>query len=238
MSLPGARLIVEALPAAGETAHLTPEELLHARARRLRPGDPVVLLDGTGREATGVLTRLDGRGGEARVQRVLPAEERTHGVALLACGLRAERLAWLAQKATELDAESLTLVASSRTQSFRASAGAIERLERVCREAAKQSEASRWPRVAGPLPLEHALALGQASHRLFLDASGEIFPASLPPRPLLLLIGPEGGWTEEERETARAREWSIVALPAGKLRAETAAIAALVLARAALGRKA
>jgi 16S rRNA (uracil1498-N3)-methyltransferase len=225
------------LPAAGETARLTGEEFLHARARRLRPGDPVVLVDGTGREAAAVLTRLDGRGGEVRVQRILPAGDRTVRVALLVCGLRAERLAWLAQKATELEAESLTLVASSRTQSFRASAGTIERLERICREAAKQSEASRWPAIAGPLPLDGALALGPASQRLFLDASGDAFPSVLPPRPLLLLVGPEGGWTGEEREAARAREWTMVALPAGKLRAETAAIAALVLARAALGRK-
>ncbi len=237
MSLPGARLIVGTLPAAGETARLTAEESLHARARRLRPGDPVVLLDGTGREAAAVLTRLAGRSGEALVQRVLSAGERTPRVELLVCGLRAERLAWLAQKATELEAESLTLVASSRTQSFRASAEAIGRLERVCREAAKQSETARWPKIAGPLPLDRALALGPASHRLFLDASGEAFPAALSPRPLFLLVGPEGGWTEAEREAARAREWSTVALPAGKLRAETAALAALVLARAALVRK-
>jgi 16S rRNA (uracil1498-N3)-methyltransferase len=236
VSLSGARLIVGTLPAAGETARLTAEESLHARARRLRRGDAVVLVDGTGREAAAVLTRLEARSGEALVQRVLSAGERASRVALLVCGLRAERLAWLAQKATELEAESLTLVASSRTQSFRASAGAIERLERVCREAAKQSEAARWPKIAGPLPLDRVLALGRASHRLFLDASGEAFPAALPPRPLLLLVGPEGGWNEEEREAARAREWSVVALPAGKLRAETAAIAAVVLARAALAR--
>lgn len=234
MSLPGARLIVGTLPAAGETARLTAEESQHARARRLSRGDPVVLVDGTGREAAAVLTRLEGRGGEALVQRVLPAEDRTTRVALLVCGLRAERLAWLAQKATELEAESLTLVASSRTQSFRASAGTIERLERVCREAAKQSEASRWPRIAGPLPLDRALALERTSHHLFLDASGDPFPVALALRPVLLLVGPEGGWTDEEKEAARARRWSTVALPAGRLRAETAAVAALVLARAAL----
>ena len=53
----------------------------------------------------------------------------------------------------------------------------------------------------------------------------------------MLLVGPEGGWTDAERGAARAAGWSAAALPAGKLRAETAAIAALVLARAALGRK-
>jgi 16S rRNA (uracil1498-N3)-methyltransferase len=50
-------------------------------------------------------------------------------------------------------------------------------------------------------------------------------------------VGPEGGWTEKEREKARGSGWSICSLPAGKLRAETAAIAGLALVRAALACK-
>ncbi|HEY3125286.1 MAG TPA: RsmE family RNA methyltransferase, partial [Thermoanaerobaculia bacterium] len=152
-------------------------------------------------------------------------------------GLRVERLAWLAEKATELFAESVTLVASARTQSFRGSAAVRERLDRVAREAAKQCESARWPRIDGPLPLERALSERPASHRLFLDTEGEVFPSELSARAVTLLVGPEGGWTPAERETASAQGWSLVALPAGNLRAETAAIAALVLARAALARR-
>ncbi|HYV40703.1 MAG TPA: RsmE family RNA methyltransferase, partial [Thermoanaerobaculia bacterium] len=138
--------------------------------------------------------------------------------------------------ATELFAESVTLVASARTQSFRGSAAARERLDRVAREAAKQCESARWPRIEGPLPLERALSERPASHRLFLDTEGEVFPSKLSARAVTLLVGPEGGWTPAERETAGVQGWSLVALPAGNLRAETAAIAALVLARAALAR--
>ena len=56
-------------------------------------------------------------------------------------------------------------------------------------------------------------------------------------RRVTVLVGREGGGTDAERDAARAAGWLGAALPAGKLRAETAAIAALVLARAALGRK-
>jgi 16S rRNA (uracil1498-N3)-methyltransferase len=196
-----------------------------------------VLFDGSGAEALGVLAALDRSGGEVAVESVLPAREAASGVSLLVAGLRIERLSWLAEKATELAAERLTIVATERTQAFRASPGALERLERVAREAAKQCEAARWPKIGGPVPLAAALAESAAFDRLFLDAGGEPFPRSLSARPVVLLVGPEGGWTDAERAAARAAGWSAAALPAGKLRAETAAIAALVLARAALGRK-
>jgi 16S rRNA (uracil1498-N3)-methyltransferase len=238
MRLPRARFVVSPLPSAGETVRLALEEAAHARSRRLRPGDPVVLFDGSGREADAVLTRLDRRGAEWGRGRTDPGRSRSgRPVALFVAGLRAERLAWLVEKATELSAESVTLVASARTQSFRASTAMLERLERVAREAAKQCESPRWPRIAGPLPFDSVLSERQDSRRLFLDPEGEAFPSRMSAQAVTVLVGPEGGWTSPERETALARGWSLVALPAGKLRAETAAIAALVLTRAALVRK-
>jgi 16S rRNA (uracil1498-N3)-methyltransferase len=198
----------------------------------------VLLFDGSGAEALGVLAGLDRNGAEVIVASVLPAPRGAEpGLALFVAGLRAERLSWLAEKATELSVERLTIVQTARTQAFRASPGALGRLERVARAAAKQCEAARWPRIGGPVPFEDAIAEDPASHRLFLDAAGESFPRSLSARPVALLVGPEGGWTDDERGAARAAGWSAATLPAGKLRAETAAIAALVLSRAALGRK-
>jgi 16S rRNA (uracil1498-N3)-methyltransferase len=232
--LPRARLVVVPLPSEGETARLSREEAAHARARRLREGDPVVLIDGSGREALAVLRRLDRGTAEVAVDSVRKAPPSGPPLALSVCGLRIERLAWLAEKATELSADRLTIVSSQRTQSFRASRGVLERLERVAREAAKQCESARWPEIAGPVSLENALAESPSSQRVFLDARGEAFPSQLAARPVALLVGPEGGWTEAERAAARASGWALAALPAAKLRAETAAVAALVLARAAL----
>ncbi len=235
--LPPTRLLVSPLPRAGETSRLSSEEAAHARARRLRPGDPVILLDGSGREALARLTSLSRGMAEVAVERILPARDAPAPVALFVAGLRAERLSWLVEKATELSAESVTLVASERTQSFRGSAAVRERLERVAREAAKQCGSSRWPRIEGPVSLDRALSERPSSQRLFLDPEAEAFPPALAAGGASLLVGPEGGWTAAEREAARAQGWCLAALPAGKLRAETAAVAALVLARAALERK-
>ena len=155
--------------------------------------------------------------------------------------MRAERLSWIAEKATELGAARLTLVASERTQRFRASEALVPRLARVAREAAKQSRRARaGPRSPGPVALARRAARRSAADtRLILDPSGEPFPGALcRASPTALLVGPEGGWTDAELAAALAAGWVAASLAAGKLRAETAAVAALTLARAALARAA
>ena len=236
--MPGARLIVPRLPAAGDRIRLDAEQTRHARARRLAPGDSVVLVDGSGREAHGRLERLDARGAEILVDAV----RKTGGdpalaLRLLVASVRAERLAWIAEKATELGVESVVLVQSDRTQRFRASENARSRLERVAREAAKQAESARWPSIAGPTSFADAIAGEAARHRILLDPDGDAFPEILAPGDAALLVGPEGGWTEAERRAAASAGWRPTSLPSGKVRTETAAVAGLVLARAALARR-
>lgn len=231
------RLIVERLAGAGGLARLTREEAAHARARRLGPGDAVVLFDGSGAEADGRLERFDRAGAAVRVVSLRPAASRPEPpLRLLVAAVRAERLAWIAEKATELGAAAVALIRSDLTQTFRAREAVRPRLERIVREAAKQAQTARWPAIEGPLSLREAVDGETARHRLMLDAEGQAFPRELDGA-TSLLVGPEGGWTDEERLAARAAGWRPASLPAGKLRTETAAVAALVLARAALARR-
>ncbi|HEY1435500.1 MAG TPA: RsmE family RNA methyltransferase [Thermoanaerobaculia bacterium] len=232
------RLVVESLTAPGSACRIAGEEAAHARARRLVPGDPVVLVDGSGREAHGRVTGITRAGVEVAVEAVRDAAREPHGpIHLLVAAVRSERLAWIAEKATELGAARLTLVVSERTQRFRAGEGLVPRLERVVREAAKQAERASWPAIAGPIALDAVLASEAADTRLILDPSGEPFPATLGRGPAALLVGPEGGWTDAELGAALASGWVAASLAAGKLRAETAAVAALTLARTALARR-
>jgi len=231
-----ARLIVAACPEAGSSVVVTGAEAAHARALRLAPGDSVTLFDGTGVEAHGTVRRRAKAGLEVFVEKVARASESEIDVTLLVAGLRPERLSWLAEKSTELSVRRLIVIASERAQSFRVSAGATARLKRVVREAAKQCESARWPEIDGPIPSEEIWNRFDG-HRLFFDFGGEPFPRRLSPQPVALLVGPEGGWTETEQRAARQAGWRATSLPAGKLRAETAALAAIVLARAALERE-
>ena len=228
-----ARLIVGRCAAPGTETELSREEAAHARARRLARGQTVTLIDGTGTEARGILLRLTGGGGRVLVEEILPPRRSPPRITLLVAGLKPERLSWIAEKATELEAAVLTVVSTDRTQRFRASAGFVERLTRVAREAAKQCGRATWPSISGPRELADVLSEEAEGTRLFLDPQARTFP-SLLEAPLAMLIGPEGGWTGPERDAARDAGWTPAALPGGVLRAETAAIAALVLARAAL----
>jgi 16S rRNA (uracil1498-N3)-methyltransferase len=196
-----------------------------------------VLVDGSGREAQGRVARVTRGAIEVAVEKVRSAPGDGRGpIHLFVATVRSERLSWIAEKATELGAEQLTLVTSERTQRFRASEALAARLDRVVREAAKQAERASWPRIAGPLPLSDVLAGDASGTRLILDPSGEPFPAELTAGPVALLVGPEGGWSEAELDAALAAGWVAASLAAGKLRAETAAVAALTLARTAMAR--
>jgi 16S rRNA (uracil1498-N3)-methyltransferase len=236
--VPRPRLIVASLPGPGERIRLAGEEAAHARARRLEEGSAVVLIDGSGREAAARVVRMERSGCELRVESLEDAAlDSAPPVHLLVAAVRAERLGWLGEKAAELGAASLTVVASERTQTFRARDGMLARLRRIVRESAKQAAASRFTAVDGPLPLADALAAADSGTRLLLDPGGAPFPDRLPAAPVSILVGPEGGLTDAERSAAVEAGWRAVALPAGVVRAETAAIAAIVLARAALLRK-
>lgn len=235
--LPGARLIVDALPEAGSACRVGGEEAAHARARRIAAGDAVVLVDGSGREAAGRVRRIERGFLDVDVGEVRAAgAESSAPIHLLVAAVRSERLSWIAEKATELGAARLTLVSSERTQSFRANEALGPRLDRVVREAAKQAELVRWPDIAGPVAFREVLRSEAARTRLILDPSGEPFPSVLAAAPTALLVGPEGGWTDAELSAALADGWVAASLAAGKLRAETAAVAAMALARTALAR--
>lgn len=231
-----ARLIVSALGSPGETLRLSRAEAAHARARRLAPGDPVLLCDGSGVEAAAEIVRLSRGEAVVRVSEIVLRRSRRTPVSLYLAGLKPERLAWAVEKATELGAANVVIVRSNRTQSFRASVGLLPRLERIARESSKQCGRADWPAVSGPVDLATVLESEQCAHRLFLDADGNRFPIRLAASPSALLVGPEGGWEDGEKTEASKRGWKIIALPGGKLRAETAAIAALTLFNAAVER--
>lgn len=233
----GTRVVVERLPETGSVGVLEGEEAAHARARRLRPGDEVVLIDGSGREARARVIRSTARRLEARVESIsTAAADALPPIVLAVSAIRAERLAWIAEKATELGAARLTIISSERTQRFRAGESLSSRLERVVREAAKQSQRARWPQLRGPISLSELVRTETSANRLVLDSRGEPFSPTLPASPTALLVGPEGGWSAAELNEAILAGWSVVSLAAGTLRAETAAVAALALARAALAR--
>jgi 16S rRNA (uracil1498-N3)-methyltransferase len=160
---------------------------------------------------------------------------------LLLAIFKFDRMEWAIEKCTELGVSKIIPVIARRTDAHLASASAkrVERWRRIALQAAEQSRRVTAPEIADPaqlreacqLPAESKIVLAETEEQnLLLDvlASAD--------EPLLLAIGPEGGWTEDELQLLQKEGWLSASLGPTILRAETAAIAATVLAISALNR--
>jgi 16S rRNA (uracil1498-N3)-methyltransferase len=219
---------------------LTAEEARHLRdVLRLRAGDEVFVFDGEGREFRCNVEDI-GRH-ETRlsvVEEAGPARPESRLQLTLAIALlKGEKIDLVVQKATELGAARVALIESEhadvRIKSDRDADRRISRLRRIALEAAKQSGRARVPTIDGPVAYGEFIMNRMAGMRLFFSErdgrplgpaieSGNISEVTA-------LIGPEGGWSDDEIEAARAAGWLVITLGGRILRAETAAIAVTTL---------
>jgi len=159
-------------------------------------------------------------------------------VTLCAALIKFDRFEWIVEKATELGVERILPVEATRSERglFDAARKRSERWVRIARESSQQSRRVRVPEILPAVRFGAALQT-EAAHRYFLEE--ESAPALLREIPeerqetVALLLGPEGGWTDPERQAAHAAGWSPVSLGPQVLRAETAACAALAVVMAA-----
>lgn len=159
---------------------------------------------------------------------------------LLASLVRFERFELIIEKATELGVEQIVPVEAERTEKgLRTGAEKRSvRWNRIAREASEQSRRARLPEIEAARSLADALAI-EADYRFVLEeAQAAPMLSRLPSMRragdrVALLLGPEGGWTDRERESITNADWSPVSLGREILRAETAAIAGLAIINAA-----
>lgn len=190
-----------------------------ARVLRARPGDPLTCSDGRGSWVPAVMTD-DPRHPELRGDiRVEPALHPPLAVAF--APVKGDRPEWAVQKLTELGLERLVVLETDRSvvrwHGPRADRQ-LDRLSRVAREAAMQCGRCRLPVVEGPF--DYATVAAQAG-AVRADRGGAPPTLDHP----LVLVGPEGGWSDRER----AIDLPTMGLGPTVLRAETAAVAAGVI---------
>jgi 16S rRNA (uracil1498-N3)-methyltransferase len=165
-------------------------------------------------------------------------------ITLLASLIRFERFEWMLEKATELGVARVVPVEAERSERGleRAAGKRMSRWNRIVREASEQSRRARLPEIAAPVDFAGALAIeSDAPSRYVLEEAQA--PPMLPTLPahrqpgdrVAVLVGPEGGWTDRERQQIASSDWRPVSLGPQILRAETAAIAALAIVNAAWG---
>ena len=216
----------------------------HAReVLRLRAGAPVQVFDGEGREYEAVLDEVSRRTVSLRLGRATaPRPESPLHLVLAVSPLKGDRMELVVQKATELGVAEIWPVVTFRTDAaarpaLQGSRG--ERWERVASGAAEQCGRAVVPHVAPTTTLEGVLARPFEGRRVvLLETPGQPPLASLrldPASPLLLLVGPAGGFETTEAEQLRAAGFDAVSLGPRVLRAETAAVAAVAVAQALWG---
>jgi len=119
----------------------------------------------------------------------------------------------------------------------------LPRWTRILREASEQSRRAQLPSIHPPVKLEKALQIA-GDYRYVLEEAGaqpilSAAPADRKPDDhVVLLVGPEGGWTDRERTAMASALWTPVSLGSNILRAETAALAGLAIVHAAWGARA
>lgn len=202
---------------------------------RLKEGAELLVFDGRSGEWLARISEAGKKRMALTVERKTREPETIPDVWLAFAPVKRTQTDWLVEKATELGASRLVPVMTQRTVAERVK---LERLEAITIEAAEQCGRTRLPGIAEPLPLKHLLEHRDPSRTIYFadESGGEWAPDAFTAGACMILTGPEGGFTDAERETIRAAPNSIaVSLGPRILRAETAALAALAAYMAVAG---
>ncbi len=224
MAPPKRFFIKEVLP---ETV-LSGEEFNHAKnVLRLSEGDEVTLLDGSGKEYSAVIARVEKAKMTVHVvgERISDREPKTE-VYLLVGALKGDKTELVVQKATELGVTKIGVFSSKYCAAYM-NENKIERLRKVAHEAAKQCLRATVPSVEYFDKFSSALSSCNGyTNKLFACefAKQSDVDLSVLSGSYALVVGSEGGFAEEEFASAQAQGFAGVTLGKRILRAETAAI--------------
>jgi 16S rRNA (uracil1498-N3)-methyltransferase len=236
------RLYVEAPLGSGQALGLEPAQANYLRnVLRLKAGAPVLVFNGHDGEWRATLIDSGKRALALDIGEQTRPQTQPLDLHYLFAPLKHARLDYMVQKAVEMGASRLQPILTRHTQVTRVN---LDRMRANAIEAAEQCGILTLPEIAAPVSLEHMLAERKGERLLiFCDEDAEVkdpvaaLAAAHAASPALaVLIGPEGGFAEDER-AALLRAPNVVRLALGPriLRADTAAVAALTLVAAVLG---
>lgn len=233
------RLYVESSLSDGAQFALEKEQghyLVHVL--RLVSGDTVALFNAQDGEWLCYITTANKKSVEVRVERATAAVKSPPDIDYLFAPLKHARLDYMVQKATELGARRLRPIITQRTIAERVN---LDRMRANAIEAAEQCNLVFVPEVLEPISLAKALAEWDLRRRLIycdetasvanpVEALRHIAP------PAAVLVGPEGGFTNEERAHLKSLAFvTAISLGPRIMRADTVAIAALAVVQATIG---
>lgn len=234
------RVVVDPAQIEAERLTLTADQSHYLqRVLRLQAGDRFLALDGQGQmwEATLQADSTQATLLAAPPETCPPLVERPH--ITLAAGLPKQGFDDVVRQATELGVDEIVPILSDRTL-LKPSANKVQRWRRIAAEAGEQSERLTVPHLREPLTWSKWLTHESQDCRLICVArrtAPSLLAVGLSiahPRLVEVAIGPEGGWTDAEIESAIAHGYQPVTLGSAILRAVTASIAALSVLQAGI----
>jgi 16S rRNA (uracil1498-N3)-methyltransferase len=234
-----ARFFVPDLDGARGLAVLPAEEARHlTRVLRLTVGDRIAVFDGCGHEFEALVAHA-GRDGVSVVLKdpVQPPADPKVSVTLVQAVIKGDRMDDVVRDATMLGVRAVQPIVTARTVVPLGTLGrarVVDRWKRVAIASAKQCRRARLPDVRPPVAFPEWLAAKTPATRLLLlePTAGDALPvrallAQAPPLEAAIIIGPEGGWTSEERDAAIAAGCTAITLGPLTLRADAVPVVAL-----------
>lgn len=229
------RVFTDQALTAGELVDLEEGPSRHlGRVLRMQPGRELVLFNGRGGEFSARIHSLNKKTVTAEVGTYEPENRESPLNLELAIGLsRGERMDWVLQKATELGVSRISPLFTERTEVKLSGERLEKKLEhwrQVLISACEQCQRNRLPILNPPGTLDNWLAQNDCHLSLVLHhRDSQSLPESQAPESLALLVGPEGGLSEEEIDRARSAGCRPLTLGPRVLRTETAPVAAISL---------
>jgi 16S rRNA (uracil1498-N3)-methyltransferase len=224
----------------GELLDLPEGPARHVQVLRMQPEGSITLFNGKGGEFEATITAMGRSNVQVKVGARSVVERETPRAVHLAVGMPAnERMDWLVEKATELGVASIQPLMTERSVlrlSGERAAKKVAHWQSIAVAACEQSGRNQVPLIheAMTLPAWLAANTSSAAVRCLLSLHPDSRPisalltASEPPASIVFLSGPEGGLSAAEENLALQRDFLPIRLGARVLRAETAALAALV----------
>jgi 16S rRNA (uracil1498-N3)-methyltransferase len=215
-----------------------------SRVARIKPGEEAWLFDEQGTNYLAKVEEIKKDMTRLSILQILDKNKPKIKITLAQALLKSKKMDIIIQKSTELAVTNIIPVVTARTivkvkEKIRKK---IERWKKIALEAAKQSQRSFLPSILPPMSIEKLIERRREEKKLLLsenrgrylrdiliENSGSELKMQEPASSVLILVGPEGGWTDEEEKYILNHGYEAVSLGGQILRAETAALCSLAL---------
>jgi len=213
----------------GDLIRIRDDEHRHLSVARAGIGEHIEVFDGCGHIWDAAISAVDRRETMVRVTGSREVEPDIHALILGQSLIRTSAFELALEKAVECGVTRIIPIITARSNVK--DAGRRERWQKIIVEAAKQSKRYHLPILEEPVSFAKILDVEAPTRIVLSERNGTALSRAIQGSPVLYLIGPEGGWTDDESNSAQHKGFVLAGLGPTILKSETAAVVATALIR-------